>query len=129
MPAERALVVVPDAARAEALAGCLRGAGHAPTVEPDGEVAAAALAGAPGSPLPEFELVVVDLALPGLDLALLRSALAAGGSTPPDSLAAAERRHIARVLEHTGGNRRRAAIALGISRSTLLNKIRKYGLG
>jgi DNA-binding protein Fis len=32
------------------------------------------------------------------------------------------------VLEHTGGNRRQAALLLGISRSTLLNKIRRYGI-
>jgi DNA-binding NtrC family response regulator len=129
MPPDRVLVVDRDAARAEALAQCLRAAGHAPTVEPEGEVAAAALTTAPGDPAPDYDLVAVHLALPGLDLALLRAALSAGGATPPDSLAAAERRHIARVLEHTGGNRRRAAMALGISRSTLLNKIRKYGIG
>ena len=47
----------------------------------------------------------------------------------PDSLDAAERRHIALTLRYTGGNRRRAAQLLGISRSTLLHKVRKYGLG
>ena len=46
----------------------------------------------------------------------------------PVSLDAAERLHIARTLEHTAGNRRQAALILGISRSTLLHKIRKYGL-
>ena len=46
----------------------------------------------------------------------------------PDSLDAAERRHIALTLRYTGGNRRRAAQLLGISRSTLLHKVRKYGL-
>lgn len=46
----------------------------------------------------------------------------------PESLEAAESRHIAAMLRHTGGNRRQAAILLGIARSTLLAKIRKYGL-
>lgn len=46
----------------------------------------------------------------------------------PESLEAAESRHIAAMLRHTGGNRRQAAIMLGIARSTLLAKIRKYGL-
>ena len=52
----------------------------------------------------------------------------AGGAGAPDSLEAAERRHIALMLRHTGGNKRQAAHLLGISRSTLLHKVRKYGL-
>ena len=32
------------------------------------------------------------------------------------------------MLRHTGGNKRQAAHLLGISRSTLLHKVRKYGL-
>lgn len=47
---------------------------------------------------------------------------------PPESLAEAERRHIIRALEWTGGNRREAAHLLGIARSTLLAKIRRYRL-
>ena len=39
-----------------------------------------------------------------------------------------ERRHIARVLAHTGGNRSRSAKVLGISRATLYEKLSKYGL-
>jgi len=58
----------------------------------------------------------------------LRQALAPSEPADPSSLDAAERRHIALTLRHTGGNRRQAATLLGISRSTLLNKIRKYGL-
>jgi len=46
----------------------------------------------------------------------------------PETLAAAEARHIAATLRHTGGNRRQAALLLGVARSTLLAKIRKYGL-
>jgi two-component system response regulator AtoC len=45
-----------------------------------------------------------------------------------DALAAAERRIIARCLERSGGNRERAAKALGIDRSTLFHKLRKLGI-
>jgi DNA-binding NtrC family response regulator len=41
---------------------------------------------------------------------------------------AAERNEIARALEEHGQNRTHAAVALGISRRTLLNKIKQYGL-
>lgn len=46
----------------------------------------------------------------------------------PESLEAAESRHLAAVLQFTGGNRRQAALLLGVARSTLLAKIRKYRL-
>lgn len=46
----------------------------------------------------------------------------------PTALAEAERLHIERALRHFGGNRTRTAQALGISRATLINKIRGYGL-
>ena len=41
---------------------------------------------------------------------------------------AAERTEIARALEENSQNRTHAAVALGISRRTLLNKIKQYGL-
>ena len=41
---------------------------------------------------------------------------------------AAERTEIARALLENGHNRTHAATALGISRRTLLNKIKQYGL-
>jgi DNA-binding NtrC family response regulator len=44
------------------------------------------------------------------------------------SLAAAERRAIAAALEATGGNKRQAAERLGIARSTLIEKVRRFGL-
>ncbi len=44
------------------------------------------------------------------------------------SLEAVERRHIAWVLEHCGGNVTQAAHVLEIDRVTLYNKIRKYNL-
>ncbi len=45
-----------------------------------------------------------------------------------DTLAEAEKTHIARVLEKTGGNVTRAAELLQIDRVTLYNKIKKYQL-
>ena len=106
----------------DALLAALRGAGNHAAAAPDGPAAADAI-GAPG-----FDALVVDLGWPELALGRLREALAPSGGVEPDSLAAAERRHIALTLRHTGGNRRRAAHLLGISRSTLLHKVRKYGL-
>jgi DNA-binding NtrC family response regulator len=46
----------------------------------------------------------------------------------PMPLADLERQHIERALRHFRGNRTRTARALGISRATLINKIRSYGL-
>jgi len=43
------------------------------------------------------------------------------------SLEEVERMHILNVIEHTGGNQSRASRILGISRSTLINKLKKYG--
>jgi transcriptional regulator of acetoin/glycerol metabolism len=39
-----------------------------------------------------------------------------------------ERAHIERTLRHHGGNRTRAAQELGISRATLINKIKRYAI-
>jgi len=44
------------------------------------------------------------------------------------SLSEVERQHIERTLRHHAGNRTRAAIELGISRATLINKIKAYSL-
>lgn len=46
----------------------------------------------------------------------------------PQALAEVERSHIERTLRFHGGNRTRAALELGISRATLINKIKAYGL-
>lgn len=46
----------------------------------------------------------------------------------PGTLDQGERRHIAATLRHTRGNKRQAAQLLGIARSTLLFKVRRYGL-
>jgi Nif-specific regulatory protein len=55
------------------------------------------------------------------------AALAEAESWQPESLEALERRHIERVLKHTGGNKKRAAEILGIERCTLYAKIKSYG--
>src|SRR5262245_25075662 len=116
------LVLERDAERRDALLGILRAAGHRAAAAPDAPAAAAAI-GVPG-----FDVLLLDLGLADLDLARLREALAPADPVAPDSLESAERRHIALMLRHTGGNKRQAALLLGISRSTLLHKVRKYGL-
>jgi DNA-binding NtrC family response regulator len=116
------LVLARGSERHEALVAALRGAGHRVVSVGDGAAAGEAI-GAGG-----FDALVLDLGWPELEPARLREALAPAGPAEPDSLDAAERRHIALMLRHTGGNRRRAAQLLGISRSTLLHKVRKYEL-
>ena len=122
------LLLHADEAARQDLAAILRAAGHVVASESEARAAAAALVTPPGGAVPAFGVLVLDLSAPDLDLTVLRHALAPGVETPPDSLDATESRHIARMLRFTDGNRRRAALLLGISRSTLLNKIRKYGL-
>ncbi len=51
-----------------------------------------------------------------------------GGRFMPSSLSDIERRHIRATLHHTGWNKSRAAGILGIERSTLDRKIRRYNL-
>ena len=53
---------------------------------------------------------------------------ASGSSDKPASLSEVEKRHIAAVLHHSGGNVSQAARILDIDRVTLYNKIRKYHL-
>jgi two-component system response regulator HydG len=47
---------------------------------------------------------------------------------PPTSLREVEREAILKTLRQTGGNRTRAAHILGITRKTLQNKIKEYGI-
>ena len=51
-----------------------------------------------------------------------------GGRGLPVSLEEVGRRHIERTLRRHGGNRTRAAAELGISRATLINKIKAFAL-
>jgi polyisoprenoid-binding protein YceI len=122
MKAMNLLVLEHDPDRREKLLAALRAVGDHAVAAPDGTSAASALAGA------GFDVLVLDLRYPDLDLARLQEAVAPAAPAVPESLDAAERRHIALVLRHTGGNKRQAALLLGISRSTLLHKVRKYGL-
>ena len=78
--------------------------------------------------VPGLDFLAIDLTIPLLDIAALQQALNPQSPNPPDSLESAERRHIALTLEFTRGNRRQAARMLGIARSTMLAKLRKYGL-
>ncbi|MEP6571070.1 MAG: helix-turn-helix domain-containing protein [Gemmatimonadota bacterium] len=122
MKATHILIVDHDSVRREQLADALRVAGHLPVLEAESNSAAQAL------DVPGLDLVLLDLTHPGLDPAALRRLLAPDEPARPDPLEAAERRHIAAALEYTHGNRRRTAHLLGIARSTLLAKVRKYGL-
>ena len=122
MKAPHVLLLDPDPLRRDHLAQALRTAGCTVVAAQDGPKAVEALA------VPGIEMIVIDLGLADIDTAGLRHALAPATEVAPDSLDAAERRHIAAMLRHTRGNKRRAAQLLGIARSTLLAKVRKYGL-
>jgi polyisoprenoid-binding protein YceI len=118
----RVLVLDRNPERREELMALLRGADHRPVSAPDG------WSSAEPNGLAGFDALVLDLSSPDLDLPALQRAIFPAHAGEPDSLEAAERRHLALTLRHTAGNKRRAALLLGISRSTLLNKVRKYGL-
>jgi len=122
MPPMHVLVLEGDPERRDGLLRVLRAAGHHAVAAPDAAAAASAIG------LPGFDAILLGLGLPDLDIARLRQALAPTEPAAPESLEAAERRHIALMLRHTAGNKRQAAHLLGISRSTLLHKVRKYGL-
>ena len=72
-------------------------------------------------------LIILDLELPGLDQAALAKAFVPQVSqVAPLSLRDVEHRHICAVLRYTRGNKRRAAQILGIARSTLIQKVRRF---
>jgi polyisoprenoid-binding protein YceI/CheY-like chemotaxis protein len=116
------LVLDRNPERREGLVALLRGADHQVNAAVDASSAAESISAA------GFDALLIDLGAPELDLVALRRAIAPADATEPESLEAAERRHLALVLRHTRGNKRKAAHLLGISRSTLLNKVRKYRL-
>ncbi len=115
------LILDRNAERREELVALLRRADHQVNATADALSAAESMGAG-------FDTLLIDLRAPELDLSALRRAIAPAEITEPESLEAAERRHLALVLRHTQGNKRKAAHLLGISRSTLLNKVRKYGL-
>jgi len=104
------------------LADVLRARGHQPIIQDSPTAAATALRSA------SIDAVVIDGSCPGVNWELVRDGLSASSAGAPEPLEAVERRHIAATLRYTRGNRRNAAMLLGIARSTLLAKIRKYGL-
>jgi DNA-binding NtrC family response regulator len=122
MESLRILVIQREESPAGSVPSALRAAGHEVRTAAGAE-AAALLAQGKGA----YDIVTLDLGLPGLDLAALAQ-LALPQAAPLDPLEIAERRHITSALRHTRGNKRQAAHLLGIARSTLLAKVRKYGL-
>jgi DNA-binding NtrC family response regulator len=115
------LVVSSDDARARDLSHPLREAGH------QVETAREPITAGPQLLDPGLDAVVVDLTAPGIDREGLGQALGLStGSALPEPLEAVERRHILATLAFTGGNKRRAASLLGIARSTLIQKVRRY---
>jgi DNA-binding NtrC family response regulator len=100
----RLVVSDPDREDVAAMREALRAAGHI-VVHDDGR------------PLP-----------PGVDLAADFVVTEGSARPTPESLDAAEARHIAAMLRFTRGNKRKAALLLGVARSTLLAKIRRYQL-
>lgn len=116
------LVLDPEPTRRGGLVQALKASGHLPVVANDPADAVRALT------VPGLDAALVALTSPGLDQTMLREALASTEPVQPECLDDVERRHIARTLSFTRGNKRRAAHLLGIARSTLLAKVRKYGL-
>ncbi|MFL5401222.1 MAG: helix-turn-helix domain-containing protein [Gemmatimonadales bacterium] len=116
------LVLDGDPERRQSWMTLLRECDHEAAAEIDLDVAAEAIVSG------RYGVLVLDLTLPQLDRGALGRALSSDKPPEPESLEEVERRHVALMLRHTAGNRRKAAHLLGISRSTLLNKVRKYGL-
>jgi len=115
------LLVASADAKSSALADLLRSGGHHVVVEPDSAAAVQAVSHDPPDTL------VLDRDSLGVGLVALASALTSGGAAgPPAPLEAVEREHIVVALRHTRGNKRRAAQLLGIARSTLIQKVRRY---
>ena len=100
----RLLVRNPDREDVRLLCSALRAAGHV--------VVGDALVAVPEDVSREPDFIVTE----------------AAAQPVPESLEGAEARHLQSVLRFTHGNKRQAALLLGIARSTLLAKLRRYGL-
>ncbi|NNF68890.1 MAG: sigma-54-dependent Fis family transcriptional regulator [Acidimicrobiia bacterium] len=77
------------------------------------------------SPNPVLQLEDLPLPAPGTAAVPSRES----PRETPESLKENEKRHVARVLEYTGGTRAQAARILEVDIKTLRKKIRDYGLG
>jgi two-component system response regulator AtoC len=73
----------------------------------------------------DIEAADIDMCRPGLTAA---SGAEVENPTAASSLEHIEREAIRRALIRSGGNRTRAATELGVSRKTIINKIKIYGL-
>ena len=80
-----------------------------------------------GQEIDQDDLLLTNLATAG-DTTDLSAAAREGKAFSPASLADVERDHIRATLNHTGWNKSRTASILGIERSTLDRKIRRYEL-
>ena len=116
------LVLERDPDRRDAVLGMLRGAGHHAAAAPDAQPRPRR-SGCPGS-----TRCCWTSAWPDLDLGRLREALAPAEPANPTRSSRRSDGTSRLTLRYTGGNKRHAAHLLGISRSTLLHKVRKYGL-
>lgn len=117
------LLMSADPERAHSLADALRAAGHTVEIQSGSPLGGQSALGA------GVHAVLVDLDLPWLDRAALGHLLAPGvPQGAPEPLEAVEKRQIHAMLLYTGGNKRRAAQLLGIARSTLIQKVRRYGI-
>jgi len=117
------LVVSQDASRARYLEDAIKHGGLSVVTPRDPAQPATELSNS------DLAAVVIDLTLPGLDRVALAASLAPGTpAAQPEPLEAVERRHILATLNFTGWNKRRAAHILGIARSTLIQKVRRFRL-
>ena len=124
MASRQILIVAPEDTGTASLAELLRLGGHQVAVAPTAGMAAASVT------RDGLDVVVVDLRTAGASPVALAAALTPADvpGTPPPPLEAVEREHILAMLRYTRGNKRRAAQLLGIARSTLIQKVRRYAL-